>query len=126
MTPPDENPFDRLFEDSSREAQPPTRDPWEEFAIEKVRAQLVDDEFYFDDQNRAFTAWAIGSAIAFGVSFAQAVTASEQASLWQVFFISSAAIATLVCTVLRIYGAVLSKRNLRRQKWLDRHGLKYL
>lgn len=105
---------------------PPRPDPWDDYALEKVRAQLIDDEFYFADQNRGFTLWGVISACSIIFTVTKASLDTKPASTWDITFVFFAAFLFLICATLRIYGKIQKDRIESRLKWLDRNGLKYL
>lgn len=105
---------------------PPRADPWDEYALEKVQAQIIDDDFYFSDQNRGFTIWALISACSIIFTITKAALDTKPASTWDITFVFFAALLFIVCITLRIYGQIQTKRIESRLKWLERNGLKYL
>lgn len=104
----------------------PSRDPWDEYALEKVRAQIIEDEFHLEDQNRGFTVYAVVGVLGMAGAVIEVFWRNGPASLWQATFFLGMFVLTVCCITLRIYGGMLLRRIQRRQKWLDKHGVKLL
>ncbi|WP_127524050.1 hypothetical protein [Mesorhizobium sp. Z1-4] len=115
-----------MIDPDDDELAPPARDPWDEYALDKIRAQLADDEFYFEDANGSFSVWGIAALVAFGICLARIAMSDSPSSLWDAATVVVTLALAFSCLVLRIHGAILLKRVRRRQKWIERHGLKYL
>lgn len=108
------------------ERGPPKRDAWEEYALEKAHALLIEDEFYFEEQNRNAAIWAVISAIVIVIDIVQLWRAVDPDPFWNLIYLVVALICFIAAAAIRIHGGFTLRRIAKRHKLLNKNGLKYL
>lgn len=108
------------------EWEPPRPDPWDEYAVEKIKNLLFEQELELEEANRTALIW---TAIGFSACAATIINASmqsEPASVSDLLIGFGSFLVGFVCLVIRLYGIWLSSRLRRRQRNIDRYGVRYL
>lgn len=104
--------------------QPPKRDSWEEYAIEKVQAFITTEEFFLEDQNGSCWAYGILGAFVLGVAVFQGLRADSGDVLWHFVGFLIGLVIIFACIVVRVHNAFLRRRLDRQSRQIDRFGVR--
>lgn len=116
--------FDPLF--APEEVGPPRAHPWDEYAAEKIKNLLFEQELELESANQTATAWAAVGFFACAAGITNVFLQSEPASLSDLLVGFGTFLIGFICLVIRLYGIWLSSRLRRRQRNIDRYGVRYL
>lgn len=113
-------------EDGFMERKPPTRDPWDEYAIEKIGTLLSTDQTHYEDQRGGCWVYGVVLFVGAGVDLYQMATGKEQATPWQMVFFGLAVVGFVACVALRFHISAVLRRIARHERSLKTYGVRHL